>query len=201
MLNVRRTLEGARFVDLAKEGIYSFDVCYARSDNFLGRPVYEEPAAFLQQEPAQALREASRILSESGAGILVFDAYRPWSVTRLFWDESSEESRKYLANPESGSVHNRGCAIDCGLFDRNTGKPLLMPSGFDEFSERAASDYSGGSPEALRNRELLFRAMREAGFKGIPHEWWHFNHPAASMYPIYDLSFAEIRRGSLSSVG
>src|SRR6187397_2543200 len=57
------------------------DIRYATGNNFVGRPVYAEARAFLQRPAADALVRAQRSLNEKGYGLLVFDGYRPWSVT------------------------------------------------------------------------------------------------------------------------
>jgi len=170
----------------------ALDVRYARADNFLGRPVYPEARAFLQRPAAEALVRVHQGLASDGLGLLVFDGYRPWSVTKVFWDETPEAERIFVADPEEGSRHNRGCAVDLSLFDRRTGAPLPMPSDFDEFTERAYADWTGGAPQELANRARLRAAMEAEGFTVFEYEWWHFDHASWSDYPVLDLSFQEI---------
>lgn len=169
------------------------DVRYATANNFVGKAVYPFAKAYLQKPVAESLKKASAELREHGYGILVFDGYRPWSVTKLFWDVSDEAARRFLANPERGSIHNRGCAIDCSLYELATGRESRMPSEFDEMNERAYSDFTGGSSEARERRDLLIQTMERHEFKVLKNEWWHFNHGCADEYPVMDLSFHEVR--------
>lgn len=181
------------FVDLEHYNV-GLDIRYARADNFLGRPVYPKELAFLQKPVAEALRRAHLRLEGQGFGILVFDGYRPWTVTKLFHDEASLEQRAFLADPTSGSGHNRGCAVDCSLFRLKDGTEIVMPSGFDEMNDSAWSDYAGGTAEQRRHRDILITVMHAVGFRVLKNEWWHFNHPAAADYPIYDWDFAELAK-------
>src|SRR2546423_14236286 len=124
------------------------DIRYATTNNFLHRPVYHQPRAFLQRSAAEAVARANQQLQTQGYGLMVFDGYRPWSVTKTFWDAATPYQRKieFVANPKKGSRHNRGCAVDLTLYDLRTGNEVTMPSEYDEFSERAFPDYQGGSP-------------------------------------------------------
>jgi len=165
------------------------DIRYARTDNFVGRVVYPEARAFLQRPAAEAVVRVHKSLKKKGLGIVVFDGYRPWSITKLFWEVTPEEKRKYVANPRTGSKHNRGCAVDLSIYDLKTGKLLPMPSDFDEFTERASPDYRGGTAEETENRDLLRKLMEAEGFTVNPNEWWHFDYKDWQSYAIYDISF------------
>jgi D-alanyl-D-alanine dipeptidase len=178
---------------IALDPTIRLDIRYATERNFVGRPVYKEARAFLQRPAAEALVRAHRKLREQGCGLIVFDGYRPWSVTRLFWELTPPAQRDFVADPAKGSKHNRGCAVDVSLYDLASGQPLEMPSGYDDFSERAAPDYAGGSAEARRNRDRLRRVMEAHHFRVEPNEWWHFNHRDWRQYPILDVSFETIR--------
>ena len=170
------------------------DVRYATSNNFMGRPMYTQARAFLQQPAAEALRRAHRSLQPKGYGIVVFDAYRPWSVTKLFWDSASKAHREleFVANPRKGSRHNRGCAVDVSLYDLATGLEAAMPSAYDEFTERALPTFRGGTPESRTLRDLLREAMEAEGFTVYEAEWWHFDHRDWRRYRILDIRFEEI---------
>ncbi|HBY63685.1 MAG TPA: peptidase M15, partial [Solibacterales bacterium] len=74
------------------------------------------------------------------------------------------------------------------------GRELPMPTGYDDFTEKAHRDYQGGPPEALRNRERLARAMEKHGFVGLPTEWWHFDAAGWEKYPLLDVGFDRIGR-------
>ena len=149
------------------------DIRYATTNNFLGRPVYRQARAFLQRPAAEALVRAHRNLKTNGYGILLFDGYRPWSVTKIFWDSATDEQRRieFVANPQKGSRQNRGCAADVSLYELATGKEVQMPSAYDEFSERAFPTYTGGSLESRALRDLLRHAMEAEGFTVYPAEW------------------------------
>jgi D-alanyl-D-alanine dipeptidase len=178
----------AELVDLAAlDPTLKLDVRYATSNNFLGRPVYPEARALLQRDPAAALLRAHRALREKGYGLLVFDAYRPWSVTKLFWDETPKAKRAFVANPRVGSKHNRGTAVDLTLYDLASGREVPMPSAYDEFSERADPAYAGGPAAARAARDLLRAAMEREGFRVEPNEWWHYNWKDWRRYPILDV--------------
>jgi zinc D-Ala-D-Ala dipeptidase len=170
----------------------TFDIRYATPENFLGRPVYGEARAFLQRPAAEALSRARRRLEAQGYGLRIFDGYRPWSVTRLFWEETPADRREFVADPKLGSRHNRGAAVDLTLFDLATDREVEMPSPYDDFSERAHPDFAGGSPAALAHRDRLRAAMEAEGFTVYENEWWHFDYRDWRLYPIQNLTFAEI---------
>jgi len=169
------------------------DIRYATSNNFLGRAVYKESRAFLQRPAAEALMRAHRNLREKGFGLLVFDGYRPWSVTKIFWDSTPEDKKQFVANPSQGSRHNRGCAVDLSLYDLRSGKEVEMPSGYDEMTERAYPNYSGGTERQRRMRETLREAMESQGFTVNEFEWWHFDYKDWKQYPLLDISFDQIK--------
>lgn len=179
------------FVDLEAYS-FGFDHRYARADNFLGRAFYPIEKAFLQRPVAESLHRAHLRLERAGFGILIFDGYRPWSVTDAFYKAANAVQREYLANPAQGSTHNRGCAVDCSLYRLKDGSEVKMPSRFDEMTENAWSGYTGGSAEERRVRDLLISSMHDEGFKVLKNEWWHFNHPASVNYPIYDWNFVDL---------
>jgi D-alanyl-D-alanine dipeptidase len=133
------------------------DVRYATPENFLGVPVYREARAFLQRPAAQAVVRAHRALSAFGYGILIHDAYRPWYVTKVFWEATPVDKREFVADPAKGSRHNRGCAVDLTLFDRGTGKAVEMPGVYDEMSERSHPTFAGGTSQQRWRRDLLRR--------------------------------------------
>jgi len=166
------------------------DVRYATAGNFVGRPVYTEARAFLQRPAAEALVRAHRALAAKGFGLVVFDGYRPWSVTRLFWEVTPPEKREFVADPRQGSRHNRGCAVDLSLYDLATGREVEMPSAYDEMTERAYPDYAGGPAEARGRREVLRAAMEAEGFSVFPSEWWHFDYKDWPLYPVLDVPFS-----------
>lgn len=168
------------------------DVRYATARNFVGRPVYEQPRVFLQRPAAEAVVRAHRALKAHGYGLLLFDGYRPWRVTKLFWDVTPPEKRAFVADPAQGSRHNRGCAIDLSLFDLATGREVEMPSAYDDMTARASPDYAGGTPEQRAHRDLLRTTMEAESFHVIDNEWWHFDYDTWRAYPILDVPFEAI---------
>lgn len=167
------------------------DIRYATDDNFVGRAVYPEGRAFLQKPAAKAVVNVHRKLKKKGLGLVIFDGYRPWAITKLFWDVVPEDKRKFVADPAKGSKHNRGCAVDLSIYDLRTGKLLEMPSGYDEFTERASPDYAGGTDIQRANRDMLRELMEGEAFTVNPNEWWHFDYKNWQDYAIYDISFTE----------
>ena len=170
------------------------DIRYATPNNFLGFPVYPEARAFLQREAAMAVKAANAELHEQGLGLLILDAYRPHSVTQIMWDRTPVSQRAYVADPAQGSRHNRGAAVDLTIIDLKTGKPLRMPSRYDDFSEKAHHDYMGAPREALQNRSKLKALMVKHGFEPLSNEWWHYDFSGWENYPISDQSFQELTR-------
>jgi zinc D-Ala-D-Ala dipeptidase len=168
------------------------DIRYATANNLTGRPVYSQAKAFLQRSAAEALVRVHRALKQHGYGILVFDGYRPWSVTKIFWDVTPPAKRAFVADPAVGSKHNRGGAVDLSLFDLRTGREVEMPSAYDEMTERSHPHYSGGTPEQRARRDLLGKAMEREGFTVYPNEWWHFDYKDWHRYPILNIPFDEI---------
>jgi D-alanyl-D-alanine dipeptidase len=187
-----RNKREADLVELTKlDKTIKLDIRYATANNFVGRPVYPEARAFLQRPAADALVRVIQQLAKKGLGLVIFDGYRPWAITKLFWEVVPEDKRKFVADPAKGSKHNRGCAVDLSIYDRNTGKLIPMPSDFDEFTERASPGYKGGTDEERSNRDMLRKLMEAEGFTVNPNEWWHFDFKDWEKYAIYDISFDE----------
>jgi D-alanyl-D-alanine dipeptidase len=170
-----------------------FEIRYATTDNFLSTPVYSSARAFLQRPAAEALLRAHRELLRQGYGLLIFDGYRPWYITKIFWDATPPDKHDFVADPAKGSRHNRGCAVDLTLYDLKTGKEVEMTGGYDEMSERSYPGYKGGTPEQRARRDLLRRAMEAEGFQVFEFEWWHFDYRDWPHYGIGNVRFEDIR--------
>ena len=184
-------------VELVKlDPTIKLDIRYATSTNVLGRPVYKEARAFLQRPAAEALVRVNMTLRKKGYGLIIHDGYRPWSVTKIFWDATRPDKKIFVADPSQGSRHNRGCAVDLSLFDLKTGKEVVMPSGYDEMTERSHIDYGGGTEESRHLRDTLRAAMEAEGFAVYEPEWWHYDYKDWKEYPILNLSFSEIAKPS-----
>jgi D-alanyl-D-alanine dipeptidase len=184
----------ADFVELVRlDTTIHMDIRYATTNNFMEEKFYSQARAFLQRPAAEAVVRAHRALREWGYGLLIHDAYRPWYVTKMFWDATPNEQKEFVADPMKGSRHNRGCAVDLTLYDLKTGRPLEMVSGYDEFSHRAYPEYAGGTSLERWRRQLLRRVMEAEGFKVFEWEWWHFDYKEWREYPIGTVTFEEIR--------
>jgi D-alanyl-D-alanine dipeptidase len=168
------------------------DIRYATTNNFLGSVFYASAHAFLQRPAALALVRAARVLRPLGYGILIHDAYRPWYVTKVFWDATPPASRWLVADPARGSKHNRGAAVDLTLYQLATGKPVEMPSTYDEATPRAHADFPGGTARQRWHRALLRRVLEAEGFAVNPSEWWHFDFRDWQRYPILNQPFEEL---------
>jgi D-alanyl-D-alanine dipeptidase len=190
-------------VELTKlDPTIKLDVRYATTNNLFGTVFYSQPRAFLQRPAAEALVRINRRLKKLGYGLLVHDAYRPWYVTKVFWDATPEDKKLFVADPSKGSRHNRGAAVDITLYDRKTGKPVEMVGTYDETTDRSYPNYPGGSSLQRWHRDLLRAAMEADGFTVYEAEWWHFDYKDWEKYPIGNLRFENInsKPGSASKV-
>ncbi len=181
------------------------DIRYATTNNFLKKKLYPVARCILRLSVAQRLSRVQENLQKIGLGLKVYDCYRPLSVSKQMW--AVKPDPRYVANPVRGSRHNRGASVDITLVDRNgkelempTGfdnftekaKELEMPTGFDNFTEKAHRDYEGGSAASRKNSALLERVMKAQGFMSISTEWWHFDAEDWEKFAIFDIPFGEI---------
>jgi D-alanyl-D-alanine dipeptidase len=189
-------LAGSRAADLVElvslDSSIKLDIRYASTNNFLGAAMYSQPRAFLQRPAAEAVVRAHRALAREGYGLLIHDAYRPWYVTWMFWEATPDSQHVFVADPATGSRHNRGAAVDLTLYDLKSGKPARMPSGYDEMSERAYPTYAGGTATERARRDLLRRYMEAEGFTVYDAEWWHFDYRDWREYPVLNLPFEKL---------
>ena len=188
------TFRSPDLVELIKlDPTIKLDIRYATKNNFLGRPVYKQARAFLERPAAEALVRINQALRKQGYGLIIHDGYRPWYVTKMFWDATPEDKKIFVADPSQGSRHNRGCAVDLSLFDLKTGLEVKMPSEYDEMTERSHINYACATPESRTLRELLRGAMEAEGFAVYEPEWWHYDYKDWKQYPIINLKFSEIK--------
>ena len=181
-----------KLVDLKKlDDEFQLDIRYASTNNFMRSKFYKNERAFFNMSAADRLIEAKNELKELGYGIIIYDAYRPWFVTKMFWEGTPENLKHFVANPENGSSHNKGCAIDIGLYDIETGESIVMISGYDEFTERAYPNYMGGSKKQRDIRDMLIQVMERNDFTVYEYEWWHFNYNGCDS-GIMNYSFEEL---------
>jgi|TARA_B110000495_G_scaffold34197_1_gene27016 D-alanyl-D-alanine dipeptidase/CubicO group peptidase (beta-lactamase class C family) len=170
----------------------NYDIRYASTNNFMSNKFYTRAEAYLQRPAAQALGRVNKKLKTKGYGLLIHDAYRPWYVTKMFWDATPLDKKIFVANPENGSRHNRGCAIDLTLYDLKSGKVIEMVGGYDEMTERSYPNYYGGTTEQRWHRKLLREVMESEGFNVYEFEWWHFDYKDWKQYPISNDRFEDL---------
>jgi CubicO group peptidase (beta-lactamase class C family)/D-alanyl-D-alanine dipeptidase len=183
----------ADLVDLTTlDSTIKLDIRYATTHNFLNTVFYSQPRAFMQRPAAEALVRVHRKLRMLGYGLLIHDAYRPWYVTRVFWDATPDDKKIFVADPAQGSRHNRGAAVDLTLYDSKTGKPVQMVGTYDETGDRSYPDYPGGTSLQRWHRTLLRDQMESEGFTVYEAEWWHFDFMNWRQYPIVNLPFDRI---------
>ncbi len=180
-----------KLVDLVKvvPGILP-DIRYATNDNFTHSTIYASARAFARLPVARALALVEQDLGKRGLGLKVFDAYRPYAATLLFYKVMNDTV--FVAAPWKGSRHNRGCAVDVSLVDLKTGRELEMPTPYDDFTKRASPTYPDLPEKALKNRKILIDAMTARGFTVYPDEWWHFDFNGWERYELMDLTFEEL---------
>lgn len=180
-----------QLIDLEKSVPHlKLDVKYATTNNFTHQIVYDTVRVFLVKPAAEALKQVAIDLKEKNLGILLFDAYRPLSVQKKFWEIYPDPN--YVADPQNGSRHNRGAAIDLSLYNLESGIPLEMPTDFDNFTEQAHHSYQDLSEEVILNRMILKTTMEKNGFIALDSEWWHYDFENWKSYPVLDLEFGQI---------
>ena len=179
-------------ISLANIPGIELDLRYASNNNFMHRQLYPENThtTFLRKQAFLALDSVSMELAKKGLVLVIFDAYRPYSVTIDLWNRVKDE--RYAANPAKGSGHNRGISVDLTLADAKTHKLLVMPTGFDNFSDSAYQDFNKLDAKRIANRDLLRRVMEKYGFIPLFSEWWHYSWPETGDYEVLDLSFQDL---------
>lgn len=181
-----------KFIEISKlNPDIVLDLRYATENNFLKEQVYPEARCFLVESAAIRLDSVQKELEEQGLGLKVFDGYRPLGVQKKMWEILPDN--RYVADPASGSRHNRGAAVDVTLVD-SSGLELPMPTGFDDFTEKASHKYESLPDEIKQNRNLLKTTMEKYGFQSLDSEWWHYDLKDFAKYPVLDYSFEEIDR-------
>ncbi|HEY4255167.1 MAG TPA: D-alanyl-D-alanine dipeptidase [Chlamydiales bacterium] len=162
------------------------DLRYATTNNFTGKKVYDFEQCFLLKQVAANLNEVQKELELVGLGIKIWDGYRPLSAQWKFWEIMPDE--RYVSDPRKGGRHTRGTAVDLTLVD-SRGLELLMPTLFDDFSEKAHRDHEDLPPEAMDHRDFLREVMEAHGFSGIETEWWHYDLVGWEQFPLIEQSF------------
>lgn len=173
-------LSGERFI---------LDLKYASADNFLGQDVYSSfglEACYVHPDLGAKLAVLHKLLASEGLRLVIYDCFRPIEVQQAMWKILPDS--RYVANPASGSLHNRGIAIDCALADEDS-RYLEFPTKFDSFEKKAWQAYVCPKSEqkACVNRDRLRKLMQDAGLVPIRTEWWHFQLPNAAKYPLVSI--------------
>jgi D-alanyl-D-alanine dipeptidase len=176
---------------------FHLDIRYAQSNNFLSTPVYTQARAFMQRPAAEALQRALKKLQPLGYGLLIHDAYRPWYVTKIFWDATPPADHNFVAEPQKGSKHNRGCAVDLTLYDLASGQAIDMPGLYDEMSPRSFPTFPGGTSLQRWHRDLLRKAIGSEGFTVDGSEWWHFDYKDWKQYPILNVPLEDLGKRAM----
>jgi zinc D-Ala-D-Ala dipeptidase len=177
----------AGFVEVIQlDSSIHLDVRYASSNNFMGKALYKEGKVYLLKPVAQALIRVHKKLRKSGYGLLLFDGYRPFSITKRMWESVPPDKKQFVAPPDIGSPHNRGCAVDVSLFDLKTGQEVSMPCPYDEMSARASVYYRKGEKQSRLLRDLLRKTMEEESFSVYRKEWWHYEYNQCLECPVLD---------------
>ncbi len=181
-------------VDLARfDPRLRLEIRYATSANFMGRVLYPVARAVAQRPVAEALSRVQTRAEAAGYGLLIFDAYRPWRITKDMWDETPPEKREFVADPAAGSRHNRGCSIDLTL--HRNGTEVAMPSPYDDFTPAAYRSFTAAPAEALALSRMLEGWMVAEGFIGLANEWWHYDWAKWRSYPIMDVPLEDVSAG------
>lgn len=166
------------------------DIRYATDENFTGEVIYSQAMAFARLPVAKALKQVQADLADKGLGLKLFDAYRPYSATLLFWSIIGDSL--FVAVPWKGSRHNRGCAVDVTVIDLESGLELNMPTPYDDFTAAASPTYSALPADILDNRNSLIEIMDRYGFQVIESEWWHFDFDGWENYSLMDIPFSQL---------
>jgi D-alanyl-D-alanine dipeptidase len=181
-----------QMISLARIPGVILDLRYATDNNFMNKNLYptNTKTTFLRKPAFEALDSVARDLAKRGLVLVIFDAYRPYSVTVNLWNKVKDE--RYAANPAKGSGHNRGLSVDLTLADMKTHQMLPMPTGFDNFTDSAYQNFTKVDAKKIANRELLKRVMEKYGFIPLFSEWWHFSWPDTGDFEVLDLSFEQL---------
>lgn len=166
------------------------DIRYATKSNFMQQVMYKQARAFARKPVVEQLKKIQAILRTKGYGLKIFDAYRPYAITLSFWEKASDKN--FVANPNKGSKHNRGCAVDLTIIDIKTGKDIPMPTPYDSFAPEAAPHFENLPQNIIKNRDFLIEVMQANGFKVIYNEWWHFDFNGWQNYDLMDIPFEKL---------
>lgn len=166
------------------------EIRYATTNNFTGNKIYNLARAYARKPVAESLKKIQADLKKQGLALKIFDGYRPYSATVMFYETYHDTT--YVASPYKGSRHNRGCAMDLTIIDLKTGKELPMPTEYDSFKKEAWPTTPVADPVIRQNRKTLIDAMEKYGFKVNASEWWHFDFVGWQKFAVMDIDFEEL---------
>ena len=165
-------------------------LAYATADNFTGAPVYGRAGAYLHRDAEVLLARAIKLAAVQGWRFLIFDVFRPSEAQWKLWDHTPDP--EFLADPNRGSPHSRGVAVDLTLIDAVSGEALDMGTGFDAFTPKSHHANTDISPHAQENRYRLLGLMTAAGWDCYMNEWWHYQMFDAKRYAVLNDADAPI---------
>lgn len=162
------------------------DVRYNTVLNFTNQKLYTTNECLLAHGMVNRLIVVQDSLRKRGLGLKIYDGYRPRAVQYLMWEIFPDPT--FVADPATGSRHNRGAAVDLTLIDLATGSELVMPTPYDFFGDAAGHGWTIGlSAEQIANRELLLAMMENVGgMTRTSSEWWHYDHAPSAVLPLLD---------------
>jgi D-alanyl-D-alanine dipeptidase len=183
--NIPESIQNPDLVNIMElDSTFVLDIRYATENNFLETVLYTRSACYLREATAIRLVAIQKKLKQQGLGLLLYDCYRPHSVQRKMWEKVPNP--KYVANPNKGSQHNRGCAVDVSLVGAD-GNELEMPTDHDDFTIKAHWSFTDLPSQVLENRQVLREAMESGGFRTITTEWWHYSDPGCGNQAVLDI--------------
>ena len=165
-----------KLLDLDKDFI--IELKYATADNFTNQVIYSSNECYVNKNTAKLLIEAKNKFKADGYRVKIWDAYRPISAQRKFWEVMPDPDFVAMPpelnpNKKPRTNHLNGLCVDITLTDLD-GNELEMPSEFDDFSEKASLNCLTSSEEGRKNATYMKEVMESVGFEGYSMEWWHF---------------------------
>ena len=170
-----------------------FDLRYAGEDNIFGVSLYNTSEAFAEAETVAALKKAADRLAAQGYGLIVWEGYRPWYVSKLASDLLPKDKKDMLPGPDKGEDRNTGRTVDVSLYNLANGEAVQMISDFDEVSVRQFPAFAGGTERQRSLRDMLAGVMKECGFTKGKEEWWHFTLGNTAGWQHLNIPYGQIR--------
>ena len=170
-----------------------FDLRYAGTNNIFGVPLYDASEAYAEAETSAALKKAADKLAIHGYGLLVWEGYRPWYVSRLAYELLPKDKKGMLPAPDKGEDRNTGRTVGVSLYDLASGEAVQMISDFDEVSLRQFPGFAGGTERQRNLRDMLAAVMKDCGFNQGKEEWWHFTLGNTDGWQHLNIPYGQIK--------